>query len=195
MRLGTARWLLVLSALPGVAAAHPGHDTAMSVIAGVSHPLSGADHWLVMLLVGVLAGIAGGRARWLLPLSFLAAMAFGGGLAAQGFRLPHVEATIGLSAVVIGLLVAARVPLSVGVTAAFVGAFAIVHGFAHGMEMSAGLSTLTYGVGFLVSTAGLHLGGLALAKLSAPSTAGRWALRATSCTAALVGCALIVASI
>jgi urease accessory protein len=42
------------------------------------------------------------------------------------------------------------------------GLFAIFHGHAHGAEMPVDASGLTYGMGFMIATALLHLGGLGL---------------------------------
>ena len=62
--------ILTLLALThaGAALAHPGDsDGAM---AGLMHPLTGIDHILAMLAVGLWGAQLGGRAQWLLPASF-----------------------------------------------------------------------------------------------------------------------------
>jgi urease accessory protein len=55
----------------------------MSFAEGLAHPFSGLDHILAMVAVGLWASQIGGRALWLLPLTFPAVMAAG---AALGLR-------------------------------------------------------------------------------------------------------------
>src|SRR5262245_7362162 len=66
---------LILSATlllaPTAALAHTGHGATASLFAGLAHPLSGLDHLTVMLAVGALAALKGGRALWLWPLTFV----------------------------------------------------------------------------------------------------------------------------
>lgn len=147
--------------LPGAAWAHPGHGEAMGWAAGLHHPIGGADHVLAMVAVGIIAGLVGGRALWLLPAAFLGMMTLGAGLAMAGLDLPFVEpailASVGAFAV---MAVCARlIPLAA--LAGLVGAFAVFHGAAHGAEMPETASGLAYGLGFLAATAGLHAAGLA----------------------------------
>ncbi len=70
------------------------------------HPLSGLDHQLAMVLVGILAYQLGGRALWLVPLAFISAMAFGGVLGVIAAPVPFVEIGIALSVIVLGAGVA-----------------------------------------------------------------------------------------
>jgi len=65
-----------------------------------------------------------------------------------------------LSLVVLGLLVAtaARLPLSISVL--IVGLFAVVHGYAHGAEIPAAASGVTYAAGFILATTCLLAAGL-----------------------------------
>ncbi|MGH8354011.1 MAG: HupE/UreJ family protein, partial [Pseudomonas sp.] len=88
MRL-SPRILLIAAGLlaSGSALAHPGHEVS-GLAAGLLHPLSGVDHLLAMLGVGLWAGQRGGKALWLLPLSFMAMLAVGGLLGINGFALP-----------------------------------------------------------------------------------------------------------
>jgi len=141
--------------------AHPGHADGLA--AGAAHPLTGIDHILAMLAMGLWAGQTGGRALWALPCAFLAAMCGGGLLGISGIHLPLVEGGIAASVLALGLMIAFawKAPSAVGVMLATV--FALFHGYAHGAEMTAGASALTYCAGFLFSTALLHAGGLGFA--------------------------------
>ncbi|PWC36075.1 HupE/UreJ family protein [Azospirillum sp. TSO35-2] len=157
---GLAGALTVTLALP--AAAHPGHAADAMFLQGFLHPLSGIDHLLTMVAVGVWAAQNGGRAVWLLPAAFVAMLAGGAALGMAGVELPAVEAGIAASVAVLGLLVALnkRVPVIAGM--ALVGAFAVLHGHAHGAEMPEAAQPLLYGLGFIVSTVLLHGVGIAI---------------------------------
>jgi urease accessory protein len=159
-QLGTVAAVVAALASPW-ANAHGVHESAGGFGAGLAHPFMGLDHVLAMLTVGLWAAQTGGRALWAVPATFVATMAAGSALALAGFALPHVEIVVALSVVTLGLLVAfaVRMPLPVGV--ALTGAFALFHGYAHGSELPALASPVTYAVGFLLATALLHLSGVA----------------------------------
>lgn len=161
-----ARSLLLaaaLMALPSVALAHPGHGDAAGFIHGFMHPVGGLDHVLAMVAVGVFAFVLGGRALWLVPLSFVGMMAVGFLLGVGGINVPFVELGIALSSVVIGAVAASGRSMPVIGAMALVGAFAIFHGHAHGAEMATGADGLTYALGFMSATALLHAAGIAAA--------------------------------
>jgi len=151
----------VLAATAGPALAHLDPAEHGSFMAGLSHPIFGADHVLAMVTVGVWAALIGGRAIWLVPTTFVVTMMMGFAAAVAGVSLPFVEPTILASVIVLGLLaaIALRVPTRVGM--AIVGFFAVFHGFAHGSELG-GAGAASYAAGFAVSTALLHVVGIAL---------------------------------
>lgn len=150
-RLSTALALLLTA---GSAAAHPGHDAA-GFLAGLAHPLGGADHLLAMLAVGLYAARQAGAARWALPAGFMLAMLVGAGLAPAGVTFPGLELGIAASVLVLGLLIATLARLPLALTLPLVAAFALFHGYAHGAEMGAG-SLATYAAGFTLATGLLH---------------------------------------
>ncbi|WP_342154722.1 HupE/UreJ family protein [Methylorubrum sp. SB2] len=151
----------VLVLLPGAAFAHPGHGEAMGWAAGFAHPVGGADHILAMVAVGLIAGLVGGRALWLLPASFLSMMTLGAGLAMAGLDLPFVEPAILASVAAFAVMAVCARLIPLAALAGLVGAFAVFHGAAHGAEMPETASGLAYGLGFLAATALLHAAGLA----------------------------------
>jgi urease accessory protein len=151
----------LLALVPTVAFAHPGHE-GVSPISGFMHPLGGVDHIMAMVAVGLLAARLGGRALWLVPASFVAAMAVAGVAAMAGMGLPYVEAGITVSVVVLGAVVAFGVAMPVAFAMGLVAFFAVFHGYAHGVEMPAAISGLAYGVGFIAATTTLHGIGLGL---------------------------------
>lgn len=183
-----------LLVLPGAAFAHPGHEAAGGGgVQGLMHPFTGLDHALAMILVGLFAYRLGGRALWMLPLAFLAAMAAGGIL---GFAAPAttlVEVAIALSVILLGIAVAFNIKAPVAVAAGVVGLFAIFHGFAHGAEMPAGAGALPYAGGFLLGTATLLAIGLGAgtALTNTVVARGGHAMRSAGTIAAVVGVGLL----
>jgi urease accessory protein len=156
--------------LPAAAWAHPGvAGHAHGFAYGFAHPFSGIDHVLVMVAVGMFAAQLGGRALWLLPLTFISVMTLAGIAGAYGLSLPFVELGIGLSVIVLGLANALQLSIPTFAAAAAVGFFALFHGHAHGTEMPETVSGLYYGLGFLCATACLHGIGVALGIAAAQS--------------------------
>jgi urease accessory protein len=161
-----------------VALAHvEGGALAGGFASGFTHPLSGLDHVIAMVAVGLWGAFLGAPAIWLLPVVFPVVMAFGGVLGAAGVAIPSVEAGIALSAVVLGLMVAGAQRPPLWVAALIVGAFAIFHGHAHGTELPANANALAYSAGFVVATGLLHLSGIGLSTLNRWK-AGEWVVRA-----------------
>ncbi|KRB61193.1 urease accessory protein [Rhizobium sp. Root708] len=150
---------------PTLAFAHTGVGGTSGFAHGFSHPMSGLDHLLAMVMVGVLAWQLGGRATWIMPSTFVLVMAFGGALGVGGISVPFVEAGIALSVVVLGAIVAFGIQAPVAIVCGLVGLFAVFHGHAHGSEMPAAASALSYASGFMIATALLHGVGLALGYL------------------------------
>lgn len=158
-RLATA----ALAALwPALAWAHIGQGRAEGFLAGLRHPVSGLDHVLAMVSVGLWGAQLGAPAVWLLPVTFPMVMALGGMLGLVGLPLPGVEAGIALSGILLGFSVAAEWRPPLGVAAVMVGFFAVFHGHAHGSELPPGANGLLYSIGFVVATGTLHAVGIAL---------------------------------
>jgi len=191
MRIASKLIALTLLAAPAAAFAHPGHLGGHGFMAGVAHPLSGLDHLLAMLAVGIWAAQTGGRALWAVPAAFVVVMAAGGVAGAYGLGLPGVELGIAGSVVAFGLLIAASKRLPLGVGMALTAGFALFHGVAHGAELNPGDSLMLYGGGFLLATVGLHAAGAGLARLAR----NRWGtalVRIAGAGTAAVGAVLMV---
>ena len=160
-------------------------------LAGFAHPLSGADHILAMVAIGLWGVVAGGRALWAWPAAFVTMVVVGFLAETLGLRLPYVEAAIVSSVVVLGLLISLAVKAPVWSGALIAGVFAFFHGHAHGTEAAAaGLHLTTYAAGFVIATASLHALGLGAGFASA-RTAGEPLLRVTGGLIALGGMALM----
>lgn len=188
----TAYLLLLLVALPSLAFGHLGHTHAEGLGHGFMHPLLGLDHILAMVAVGIWAAQSGGRAIWAIPLSFIVAMAVGGALGLAGFTLPMVEPGILASVIILGILIACAARLPLMVSAALVAVFALCHGFAHATEMPVTASGLSYGLGFLMATALLHLAGVGVG-VAVERLASSTYTRLTGVGIALGGALIIIA--
>ncbi|MGH7675313.1 MAG: HupE/UreJ family protein [Gemmatimonadales bacterium] len=99
-----AAMLALLGATP--AWAHAERGAAAGLLAGLHHPVSGLDHVLAMIAVGMWGAQLGPPAVWVLPVTFPIVMACGAFLGLVGIPLPGVEIGIALSASVLGLMVA-----------------------------------------------------------------------------------------
>lgn len=168
MRPASRLFLSATSILAAVAPAfaHTGEGGAGGFAHGFVHPFAGIDHLLAMVAVGVVAVQLGGRAVWLLPSTFVAAMAGAGAIGMAGAPLPFVETGIGLSVVTLGAAIAAGSSPPVALAVALIGLFALFHGHAHGAEAPDGSSGLVFAAGFLLATALLHAGGVGLGLLA-----------------------------
>lgn len=159
--------LICLALVPTSAAAHDGTGLAGGFLAGLSHPLSGLDHMLAMISVGVWGAFLGRPLNYALPMVFPAAMAFGAGVAMVGIPLPPVEVGIAVSVLVLGGMILFAVRAPVAVACAVVAVFALFHGYAHGTELPSAADPVGYSAGFVLSTGLLHLVGIALGTIRA----------------------------
>ena len=183
---------LVLAISPTAAFAHPTIFHTTPLMAGLAHPLSGLDHILAMVAVGMWAAQRGGRALWAFPAAFIGIMIVSGVAGMAGFALPMVEPGIAASVLVLGLLVASAAPLPVWAGSAAIAVFAAFHGNAHGLEAGHLHNAGLYALGFAVSTAALHAIGIG-AGLATRSARMETALRAGGAGIALAGATLFFA--
>lgn len=182
---------LAVAAVTALAAgpvdAHVSGAMGGGIAAGFAHPLTGLDHLLAMISVGVWGAELGAPAIWLLPITFPLVMAIGAVFGVIGIPLPSAELLIALSVVTLGALVALAQRLALGLALLIVAVFAVAHGYAHGVEMPDAADALAFTVGFVVATGLLHAAGIAIGLV------GRWrggalALRGFGLLIALAGC-------
>jgi urease accessory protein len=147
-----AAWLAVWAA-PALAHVDAGQSTGF--LSGLLHPISGLDHVLAMVTVGLWGAPLGAPAIWLLP---------------------GVEVGIAASAILLGTAVMTERRFPLYAAAALIGFFAIFHGHADGTELPPGESGLLYCLGFVVATGCLHAIGIAIGAIHR-WPAGRIALR------------------
>lgn len=191
-RIGLA---LMAIAVPAQVLAHSGPGTHVDFIQGLAHPVSGLDHLLVMIGVGLFAATLGGRARWALPGTFVTVMALAAMAAMAGLiGGAPAEHLIALSVIVIGAPIALAYRPSLRSAMALVGLCALVHGHAHGAELPAAANATSFLLGFVLSTALLHatgaLAGIGLARLS---VAGPMLTRSVGVAMLLTGLGLTLA--
>jgi len=177
---------LALAGLPVIAQAHEQSGQAAGFLSGLAHPVSGLDHVLAMVAVGLWGAQLGVPAIWMLPVMFPLVMAFGGLLGLLGVPVPGVELGIAASAILLGAMVAteSRPPLWLAVL--LVAFFAVFHGHAHGTELPPGQSGLLYSVGFVVATGCLHATGIAIGLIHRWGS-GRIALRGAGAAVSAAG--------
>ena len=168
------------------ACAHVQMGEAAGFLSGLLHPISGLDHVLAMVAVGLWGAQLGAPALWVLPVAFPLVMALGGMLGLMGVPLPGIEHGIAASALLLGAAVALEVRASLVVTALLVGVFAIFHGHAHGTELPPGQSALLYSMGFVIATGGLHAVGIGIGVVHR-WTWGRYLLRVAGAVVAIDG--------
>ncbi len=167
MRKNAKRLMMAVGMLPlsGVAMAHSGGHAAGGFAGGLAHPVTGIDHLLVMLAVGVWAAVAMRKQAIKPVLVFLGFMGLGAVFGMNGSTLPALETGVAASVLIMGLLLVALAGIPVKYSIGLIAVFAVFHGNAHGVEMAASATPLLYAAGFFLSTGLLHLCGLTLGGL------------------------------
>ncbi|CAN5308728.1 HupE/UreJ family protein [soil metagenome] len=158
--------LLVLTAavlsLASPAFAHSGTGLAGGFISGFEHPLTGFDHLLAMVAVGLWGAFLGRPLIVALPVIFPTVMAFGAILGMRNVPMPPVEYGIAISVLVLGGAIAMAYKAPVWLACVMVAIFAVFHGYAHGAELPSAADPVGYSVGFVLATGLLHVAGIAI---------------------------------
>jgi len=181
-----SRIVILIALCPATAFAHVQQGEAAGFLTGFLHPISGLDHVLAMVAVGLWGAQLGTPAIWMLPVAFPMVMAMGGMLGLMGVPVPGIEYGIAASAILLGAAVLFEVRASLVVTALLVGVFAIFHGHAHGTELPPGQSALLYSMGFVIATGCLHAVGIGIGAVHR-WTWGEKLLRAAGAVVAMGG--------
>jgi len=154
-------WGVAASLVSGVAWAHPGHGLTTGFATGFLHPLTGWDHLLVMLSLGVWAARRPQGQGWQLPVLFVLAMAVAALTAMTWLSVSMAELLVAFSVLVMGALLLAEIKLSRSIQLAGVAVIAAAHGYLHGVELGNHWAALA---GMVVATALLHGVGWALGR-------------------------------
>ena len=115
--------VLLLIAAP--ASAHEAGALSAGFAGGFMHPLSGLDHLLAMVAVGLWGAFLGRPLVYLLPVVFPTVMAAGGVLGMAQVPFPPVELGIALSVFVLGVVILARWSAPLWFAAVIVGLFGL----------------------------------------------------------------------
>jgi len=176
---------LLAGAIVEPAFAHEARGLRGGIVAGALHPLSGPDHLLAMVAVGIWGAILGRPLLVILPVVFPIVMAIAGVAAILGMQLPPVEIGIAFSVIALGSVIALALRPPAWLAVALIAVFAVFHGYAHGQELPSLADPVGYSIGFVTMTGGLHLCGIALGLID-NFTGGRAVLR--SAGAAIAAC-------
>ncbi len=185
----------VLALIPQMAFAHDEVAVGAGLVNGLMHPITGPDHLIAMVAVGLWGAQLGAPLIWALPIAFPLVMAIGGILGVAGVPLPAVEVAIAASALVLGLavLTAYRAPNWLAVL--IVSVFAIFHGHAHGTDLPHAATPFAYGLGFVTATGLLHLAGILIGLLNGVKGAGPAIVRGSGGVIAVLGGYFFVTSL
>jgi urease accessory protein len=146
---------------------------------GFLHPLTGMDHMLAMIAVGAWSAQLGKKNLIRVPMAFLLLMGVGGAIGISGVVIPYVQKGILLSDILLGSAIALNQRVGWTLAAIAVGIFGLCHGYAHGNELPRQSHVITYIIGFLITTACLHVIGAVVGLLMLEQPRGivylRWA--------------------
>lgn len=133
---------MMMAFLPSLAFAHSGHG-ALGFADGFTHPFTGIDHIIALVVLGVFASQVRLQRAAVAVALFLAVFVAAFAAAGAGFSLPYQEPMLALSLVGLStfIILGNRIPFAMA--AAVVGLFAAYHGVAHGKEL---LSSGTAGI-------------------------------------------------
>ena len=176
------------------AQAHTGTGLAGGFISGFLHPLTGWDHLLAMVSVGLWGAILGRPLIVALPVIFPSLMVVGAFLGMLNAPMPPVEIGIALSVVALGGLIAAGYKAPVWQACLIVAVFALFHGYAHGKELPSAADPVGYSTGFVLSTGLLHVCGIGIGLINGKAK-GRLVVKGLGAAIALAGCVFMAQAV
>jgi urease accessory protein len=128
---------------------------------GMVHPL-GIDHLLAMVAVGLWSVSAlNARQAWQGPMTFLLVLMLSAAAGAMGMVPDFLENAIALSVVLFGVMLVWHKTLPRSLGLGLIAIAASLHGLAHGAETPE-TGFAGYAIGFVLTTAALHLSGIGL---------------------------------
>lgn len=153
----------LLLLMSGFAFAHTSMLEEGGFTSGLFHPISGLDHILAMIGVGMVAFHASSK-KYLLLVAFMGAMVIAAVGGRYGVPFFGVEEGILLSIAVVFTLIGYADRLSMNVLFPAIAFFGLFHGYAHGAEFETG-NFVSFIAGFSIATLVLHLTGIVLASV------------------------------
>ena len=173
------------------AEAHTGTGLPGGFLSGFLHPLSGWDHLLAMVSVGLWGAILGRPLLVALPIIFPCMMVVGAFLGIMHVPMLPVEIGIAASVLILGGVIAFEYKAPVWLACAIVALFAVFHGYAHGRELPSAADPVGYSVGFVLSTGLLHVCGIGIGFINDVDRGrfkGRYVVKGLGVVVALAGC-------
>lgn len=178
---------MTVMALACPAEAHVGTGLAGGFVSGFFHPLTGWDHLLAMVSVGLWGAILGRPLIVALPVIFPAMMVVGALMGMLHVPMPPVEIGIALSVLGLGGVIACGYKAPVWLACVLVAVFAIFHGYAHGRELPSAADPVGYSTGFVLSTGLLHVCGIVIGLIYAHPK-GKLVVKGLGAAIVLAGC-------
>ncbi len=183
--------VFAVMAFAAPAQAHTGTGLPGGFVSGFLHPLTGWDHLLAMVSVGLWGAILGRPLLVALPVIFPCMMVVGALLGIMHVPMPPVEIGIAASVLILGLVIAFEYKAPVWLACGIVAIFALFHGYAHGHELPSAADPVGYSAGFVLSTGLLHLCGIGIGLINEVNRGqfkGRYVVKGLGGVVTLAGC-------
>ncbi|MBL3591560.1 MAG: HupE/UreJ family protein [gamma proteobacterium endosymbiont of Lamellibrachia anaximandri] len=158
--------------------AHIGAAGTDVFLSGILHSISGIDHLVTMFGLGLWISFLKKTQAWRMSVASIAMLLLGMSLGLSGFAVPLMETLNTLSLPVLGLMIVLKMRLPILSDMAIVGLFAVLHGYAHGLEMLVTSPAIPYAVGlvsagFLLQLTGYTIGSLFIRRAWAIEVSGQ----------------------
>lgn len=109
-------------------------------MSGLGHPVIGIDHLVFVIAIGLVAALST-RLGMIIPTVFVIATAIGTGIHLQSIDLPVVELIISASVLIMGVFLAQKNQVNLGLLAIVSAIAGIFHGYAYGESIVGAEST------------------------------------------------------
>jgi urease accessory protein len=135
------------------------------LMSGLAHPVIGIDHLVMIVAIGLFAGIK--RQGWALPIAFVVAAMAGTGLHLMSMSLPGAEIWVAGSVLALGFMMLVQERLNLAAIAGLIGVAGLFHGYAYGEAIVGAEATplVGYLAGFSAVQLAIALGVSQLAKV------------------------------
>lgn len=145
------------------------------LLSGLAHPVIGADHFVFLVVAGILAGKLEIPMRFIAPAVFVLSALIGTVLHASGMQLSGSEVLIAVTVIAGGLFVVTRLHLDAVSVSVFFSGAGLFHGYAYAEAIlgAEAAPLVAYLAGLLLIQYALMVAAMAgLAKLGNPRIAG-----------------------
>jgi len=126
---------ILLTFFSSMCLAHSAHDLTTAYM-GFMHTVTGFDHLLIMLAVGIMAARISKPDHILLLSTFAGFMLLGISLGVFGISFSALEASVAASLIIMALLTILRLSVSAKQAIMLTATFATLHGVTHGLAIN-----------------------------------------------------------